>query len=88
MQLNATPDCMREYAGQVEALVMPLQPVLIYVKHRDFIHAFHNLSNISAQRGKAWTDYVVELVTHCPYAMARHLEGFTVLWQSSGTTSS
>jgi len=41
------------------------------------IHAFHNLSNISAQRGKAWTDYVVELVTHCPYAMARHLEGFS-----------
>jgi hypothetical protein len=77
LQLNATPDCMREYAGQVEALVMPLQPVLIYFNHRDLIHAFRNLSNISAQRGKAWTDYVVELVTHCPYAMARHLEGFS-----------
>jgi hypothetical protein len=77
LQLNATPDCMRAYAGQVEALVMPLQPVLIYVNHRDLIHACHNLSHISAQRGKAWTDYVVELVTHCPYAMARHLEGFS-----------
>ena len=76
LQLNATPECMREYAGQVEALVMPLQPVLIYFNHRDLIQAFHNLSNISAQRGKAWTDYVVELITHCPYAMARHLEGF------------
>jgi hypothetical protein len=74
LQLNATPDCVREYAGHVEALVMPLQPVLIYFNHRDLIHAFHN---ISAQRGQAWTDYVVELVTHCPYAMARHLEGFS-----------
>ncbi len=51
--------------------------VLMYFNHRDLIHAFHNLSHISAQRGKTWTDYVVELVTHCPYAMARHLEGFS-----------
>ena len=77
LQLNATPDCMREYAGQVDALIMPLQPVLLYFNHQDLIHAFHTLSTISAQRGKAWTDYVVELVTHCPYAMARHLEGFS-----------
>jgi hypothetical protein len=77
LQLNAAPDHMREYAGQVEALVMPLQPVLVYFHHRDFTHALHHLSDISAQRGKAWTDYVVELVTHCPYAMARHLEGFS-----------
>jgi hypothetical protein len=77
LQLNATPDGMREYAGHVEALVMPLQPVLMYFNHQDLGHAFHHLSYISAQRGKAWTDYMVELVTHCPYAMARHLEGFS-----------
>jgi hypothetical protein len=77
LQLNATPACMRAYAGQVAALVMPLQPVLMYFHHRDLIHAFHNLRHISAQRGTAWTDYVVELITHCPYAMARHLEGFS-----------
>lgn len=77
LQLNATPACMRAYAGQVEALVMPLQPVLIYFTHRDLLHAFHHLRAISAQRGQAWTDYVVELVTHCPYAMAQHLEGFS-----------
>jgi hypothetical protein len=77
LQLNATPDCMEEYARHVEALVMPLQPVLMYFTHRDLIHAFHALSTISTQRGKAWTDYVVELVTHCPYAMARRLEGFS-----------
>ena len=75
LQLHASPDCMREYAGQVEALVMPLQPVLMYFNHRDLTYAFHHLSTISAQHGKSWTDYVVELVTHCPYAMARHLEG-------------
>jgi hypothetical protein len=68
---------MRGYAGHVEALVMPLQPVLMYFNHRDLAHAFHTLSTISAQRGTAWTDSIVELVTHCPYAMARHLEGFS-----------
>jgi hypothetical protein len=77
LPLNATPDCLQAYAGHVEALVLPLQPVLIYVTHRDLIHAFHTLSHISAQRGQAWADYVVELLTHCPYARARHLEGFS-----------
>jgi hypothetical protein len=77
LQLNATPDCIEEYARQVEAFIMPLQPVLMYFTHRDLVHAFHTLSTISTQRGKVWTDYVVELVTHCPYAMARHLEGFS-----------
>ena len=77
LQLNATPDCIEEYARHVEALIMPLQPVLMYFTHRDLSHAFHALSTISTQRGKAWTDYVVELVTHCPYAMARRLEGFS-----------
>jgi len=77
LQLNATPDCMEEYARHVEALIMPLQPVLLYFTHRDLVQAFHTLSTISTQRGKAWTDYVVELVTHCPYAMARRLEGFS-----------
>ena len=77
LQLNATPDCLHAYARQVEALVLPLQPVLIYFTHRDLTQAFHHLSRISTQRGTAWTDYMVELVTHCPYAMARRLEGFS-----------
>ena len=58
LQLHATPDCLQAYAGQVEALVLPLQPVLMYFHHRDLLHAFHHLSTISTQRGTAWTDYV------------------------------
>ena len=77
LQLHTTPDCMQAYADHVEALVMPLRPVLIYFSHRDLSQAFHHRSNISAQRGKAWTDYVVELSTHCPYARDQHLEGFS-----------
>jgi hypothetical protein len=71
------PDGRRAHVSRVDAPVMPLQPVLVYVDHRDLSHACHHLSHISAQRGQAWTDYVVELLTHCPYAMARHLEGFS-----------
>src|SRR5215813_7595440 len=49
LQLNATPDYMEEYARQIEALIMPLQPVLMYFTHRDLVHAFHALSTISTQ---------------------------------------
>jgi hypothetical protein len=73
LQLDAAPDALREYAGQVEALVMPLRPVLIYFDHG----GLHKLRDISAKRGQAWSDYFVEVVTRCPYAVARQLEGFS-----------
>jgi hypothetical protein len=41
------------------------------------MHAFHNISTISTQRGKTWTQHVLELITLCPYAGARKLEGFS-----------
>jgi hypothetical protein len=56
---------------------MPLQAVLIYFNHRDMMHAATTINTISAQRGKGWVDYVVEMVTRCPYAAARDLEGFS-----------
>src|SRR5512137_187828 len=39
LQMDAALDDMREYAAQVETLVMPLQPALIYFSHRDMAHA-------------------------------------------------
>jgi hypothetical protein len=76
LQMDAPFDDVREYAIQVETLVMPLRPALIYLSHRDMTHASQHFSKIAAQRGKAWLDYVVTVITHCPYATARHLTGF------------
>jgi len=76
LQMDAPFDDMREYTTQVETLVMPLRPVLIYLSHRDMAHASQHFSRIAAQRGKAWLDYVVMVITHCPYATARRLAGY------------
>jgi hypothetical protein len=76
LQMDAAPDDMREYAAQVETLVMPLRSVLIYFSHRDEAHAVQHFSEIGAQRGKDWMDYVARLIARCPYATARHLEGY------------
>ncbi|MCU0501809.1 MAG: hypothetical protein MUC51_08595 [Anaerolineae bacterium] len=75
LQMDAALDDMRAYAAQVEALVMPLRPVLIYLSHRDVAHSVQHFSEIGAQRGAAWMDYVARLIAHCPYGAARHLEG-------------
>jgi hypothetical protein len=75
LQMDVALDDMRAYAAQVEALVMPLRPVLIYLSHRDVAHAVQHFSEIGAQRGEAWMDYVARLIAHCPYGVARHLEG-------------
>jgi hypothetical protein len=75
LQMDAALDDMREYAAQVEAIVMPLRPALIYFSHRDMAHAVQHSSEIGAQRGEAWMDYVARLIAHCPYGEARHLEG-------------
>jgi hypothetical protein len=75
LQMDAALDDMREYATQVEALVMPLRPALIYFSHRDVAHTVQHFREIGAQRGEAWMDYVARLIAHCPYGEARHLEG-------------
>ena len=75
LQMDAALDDMREYAAQVETLVIPLRPALVYFSHRDMAHAVQHSSEIGAQRGEAWMDYVARLIAHCPYATARHLEG-------------
>jgi hypothetical protein len=76
LQMDATLDFMREYAKHVEALVLPLAPILIYFDQPDITQAFQHMDQISAQRGKEWTQYVIDLVTNCPYAKARGLEGY------------
>jgi len=75
LQMDAALDDMREYSAQVETLVMPLRPALIYFSHRDVAHTVQHFSEIGAQRGAAWMDYVATLVAHCPYGAARHLVG-------------
>jgi hypothetical protein len=75
LQMDAALDDMREYAAQVEALVMPLRPALIYFSHRDVAHTVQHFGEIEAQRGEDWMDYVARLIARCPYATARHLEG-------------
>ena len=75
LQMDAALDDMREYAAQVETLVMPLRPALIYFSHRDMAHTIQHFSEIGAQRGEAWMDYVARLIARCPYGTARHLEG-------------
>ena len=77
LQMDAALNDIRAYAAQVETLVMPLRPALIYFSHRDMAHAVQHSSEIGAQRGAAWMDYVATLVTHCPYGAARHLEGIS-----------
>ena len=76
MQLDATTEQIHDYAEQVETIIAPLRAVLIYFNHRDLAHAFENVPALSAQRGKEWMEYVVKVITQCPYATARKLEGF------------
>ena len=76
LQMDARFDFMLAYALRVEALIMPLNPLLIYFNQSDISQAFSHVDQITAQRGKEWTDYVIRLVTNCPYAEARNLTGF------------
>jgi hypothetical protein len=79
LQLNTSPDRLRNYTNQIENLATPLQPMLIYFNLRDIPSTIDHFTQICEQRGQAWVDYVIELVTHCPYGESRHLEGFNGL---------
>ncbi len=72
LQLDATIDQLRVYAQEVETLMQPLAPILIYLDRQDLGEATRA---ISQQRGEAWTAYVVEVITRSPYAQRRGLVG-------------
>jgi hypothetical protein len=80
LQMDAPRAEIRVYAAQVEALVAPLRPALIYFSHRDLAHAIQHTAEIGAQRGQAWLDYVAALISRCPYATARGLAGADAVW--------
>lgn len=72
LQMDAPTERIRAYAQEVEALIAPLAPALVYFERPDADAA---LRAIVAHRGPAWTAYVVELATDCPYARRRGLTG-------------
>ena len=77
LQMNASVEDIATYIEQVEAAAQPLGPVLIYFTQAGIEQALQNMESIGAQRGEAWTSYIVALVTHSPYAVARGLSGLT-----------
>lgn len=79
LQMNAAPDLIQSYAGQLEAVVMPLQPVQVFYSHRDMTDAVRHFGHISAQRGQLWADYIAALVSRSSYAIARQLEGYSAV---------
>lgn len=76
LQMDASFDFIAEYAASVESVIMPLQPVLIYFNQPNVDHYFKHMDEVRTQRGKQWTDYVIDLITNCPYAQARNLQGY------------
>lgn len=71
-QMDADPVTLAAYQSRVEAKAAGLGPVLIYLDPGDAERA---VRAIAEQRGPAWTEYVIAVVTECPYASSRGLHG-------------
>ncbi len=72
LQMDAGIDQIHSYAAAIEQVLQPLHPVLIYFEQQDFVAATRA---IARQRGPAWTAYLAEVATDCPYARRLGLHG-------------
>jgi hypothetical protein len=72
LQMDADPVMLAAYQSCVEKSAVGLDPVLIYLDPGD---AERTIRAIAEQRGPAWTDYAIAVVTECPYASSRGLQG-------------
>src|SRR5262249_58352668 len=72
LQMDADPGTLAAYQASFEKAAAGLDPVLIYLDPGDAERA---LAAIAEQRGWAWTDYAIAVVTECPYASSRGLQG-------------
>jgi hypothetical protein len=71
-QMDADPVTLAAYRSCVEEEAAELRPVLIYLDPGD---AERTVLAIAEQRGSAWTDYAIAVITKCPYASSRGLQG-------------
>src|SRR5262245_13749196 len=69
-QMDADPATLAGYQSSVERKTAGLDPVLIYLDPGDAAQA---VRAITERRGPAWTDYMIAVVTDCPYATSRGL---------------
>jgi thymidylate kinase len=72
LQMDADPATIAAYQSRVEEKAAGLSPVLIYLDPGD---AEQTLRAITQQRGPAWTDYAIAVITECPYASSHGLQG-------------
>jgi hypothetical protein len=72
LQMDVALDTLAAYQARVEEAVAELAPLLIYLDPGDAERSFRE---IAQQRGPAWTDYAIAVITGCPYASARSLRG-------------
>ena len=71
-----------EYVQEVEAILRPLDPLLIYLFQNDVALA---LNRLGLARGGAWSDEMVRRDTSTPYARRRGLvglDGYHEFWRS------
>jgi hypothetical protein len=72
LQMDPDPATVATYETAVYEQAARLGPVLIYLDAGDPERA---IRTIAEQRGAAWTEYATSVITQCPYANARSLEG-------------
>jgi len=72
LQMDADSVTLATYQSRVAERAAGLAPVLIYLDPGEPERA---LREITGQRGPVWTDYAIDVVTDCPYASSRGLQG-------------
>jgi hypothetical protein len=72
LQMDADPTTLAAYQACIQEKVASLDPVLIYLDPGDVART---VRAIAERRGSAWTDYAVAVITECPYALTRGLQG-------------
>jgi hypothetical protein len=72
LQMDADPAALAAYQACVQDKAAGLEPVLIYLDPGD---AARMMRAIAERRGSAWTDYAISVITDCPYASTRGLNG-------------
>lgn len=71
--MNASPEVLHTYVGQVIGIISDLNPVVIYFSHPDITSA---LRRICDERGSKWEAYQVNWKVLSPYGKERSLQGF------------
>jgi len=76
LRLDASPELLTETSEEIDSILAPTDPVMIYLRPHDVQGVFDKMLNV---RGQSWTNYMADELSTSSFAVQRNVAGLELV---------